>query len=95
MERLKQYEASTVAKRLCGLYLKEGEKKKLYDLCIKYGVPITYPRLFEDNNHYYLWGIKKGKSIGLISTIIMNCLSENNGTIFHSLEELENYLKGE
>ncbi len=80
---------------LCGLYLKEGEKTRLYEICIKHNVPITYPKLFADDNHYYLWGIKKGKSIGLISTVIMNYLSENNETIFYTLEELEEYLKGE
>ncbi len=77
---------------LCGLYLMKGDKKRLYEICIKYGIPITYPRLFEDDTHYYLWGIRK-TGVGLVGTIIMNYLSENNGTIFHSLEELEEYLK--
>ena len=40
--------------------------------------------------------LKKGeKGIGLISTVIMNYLSVNNGTIFQSLDVLEDYLKGE
>lgn len=94
MEKLKEISNKTLD-GLCGLYLKKGEKNRLYEICIKYGVPITYPSLFTDDNHYYLWGIKKDKSIGLISTVIMNCLSENNGTIFYTLEELEGYLIGE
>ena len=52
------------------LVLKEGEKGRLYEICIKYGIPITYPSLFEDDTHYYLWGISKN-GIGLIGTIIM------------------------
>ena len=78
---------------LCGLVLKEGEKSRLYDICIKYGIPITYPRLFEDDTHYYLWGIRKS-GISLVSTVIMHYLKENNGKIFDSLDELEEYLKG-
>lgn len=80
--------------KLCGLFLKEGEKRRLHELCIEYGIPITYPKLFEDDNHYYFWGIRK-TSIGLISVVIMNYLNDNNGTVFHSIEELEEYLKEE
>ena len=94
IKNLKQYEASVVTKSLKGLVLKEGEKTKLYDICIKYNVPITYPSLFEDDVHHSLWGISE-KGIGLIGTIIMNYLSENDGTIFQSLDELEDYIKGE
>ena len=94
IKRLEQYEASVVSKSLCGLFLKKGEKGKLYDICIKYGIPITYPCLFENDTHYYLWGVSK-TGIGLIGTVIMNYLSQNNGTIFQSLDELEDYLKGE
>lgn len=78
---------------LCGLVLKEGEKKRLYEICIKYGVPIKYPNLFIDDTHYYLWGIRKS-GIGLVGTVIMHYLNENNGKIFNSLDELEEYLKG-
>ena len=94
IERLERLEASVVSKSLCGLYLKKGEKSRLYDICIKYGIPITYPKLFADDTHYYLWGVRK-TSIGLIGTVIMNLIEQNNGTIFHSLDELEEYLKGE
>jgi len=92
MKKLEEMTERTL-KELCGLCLKKGEKGKLHELCVKYGIPITYPSLFADDTHYYLWGIKKN-GIGLISTVIMNCLSENNGKIVHSLEELEEYLKG-
>ena len=94
MEKLKQYEAYTVSKSLCGLYLKEGEKGRLYQFCIKYEIPICYPELFADDTHYYLWGISS-KEIGLVGTIIMNYLSQNNGTIFQSLDELEGFYKME
>ena len=62
------------------------------NICVKYNIPITYPDLFSDDTHYYLWGISK-KGIGLVGTIIMNYLSYNSGTIFHTLDELEEYLK--
>lgn len=94
IERLERHEASVVSKSLCGLYLKKGEKSRLYDICIKYGISITYPKLFADDTHYYLWGVRK-TSIGLIGTVIMNLIEQNNGSIFHSLDELEEYLKGE
>ena len=93
MEKLKKYASDVKIKSLCGLYLEEGEKKKLYEICIKYNIPITYPALFLDDTHYYLWGVRK-TGIGLIGTIIMNYLEANNGTIFQSLDELEEYLKG-
>ena len=79
---------------LCGLFLKKGEKEKLYELCIRYDIPISYPKLLNDDNHYYLWGIRK-TGVGLIGTIIMNYLNDNGGTIFHSLVELKIYLEKE
>ena len=77
---------------LCGLVLEKGEKKRLYEICIKYGIPISYPDLFTDNADYYLWGIHK-TGVGLVGTIIMHHLKQSNGTIFHSLDELEEYLR--
>ena len=94
IKKLEDFEANVVTKSLCGLYLKKGEKSKLYNLCIKYDIPIAYPSLFNDDTHYYLWGISK-KGIGLITIVVMNYLSANNGIIFQSLDELEDYLKGE
>lgn len=85
---------TTITKSLIGVFLKKGEKNKLYDICTKYEISIPYPNLFTDDTHYYLWGIRNNR-IGLISTFIMNYLSENNGTIINNLEELEAYLKGE
>ena len=79
---------------LCGLCLRKGEKSRLFEICVKYGVPITYPNLFNDDTHYPLWGVSK-KGIGLVGTVIMNYLSQNIGTIFESLDELEEYLKGD
>lgn len=94
IKRLDELKANVKAKSLCGLVLKKGEKRRLYEICIKNNIPITYPSIFNDDTHYYLWGISK-EGIGLVGTIIMNYLSENNGTIFNSLDELENYLKEE
>lgn len=37
-----------------GLVLNEGERDDLLRLCIKEGVPITFPELFE-GKHRYLW----------------------------------------
>ncbi|MBQ2891832.1 MAG: hypothetical protein IJE45_02950 [Bacilli bacterium] len=48
--------------------------------------------MFKNDNYYYLWGISKN-GIGLIGTVIMNYLSTNNGMVFNSLDELEEYLK--
>ena len=72
---VEKFEASKVEKSLRGLVLHEGEKGRLYDICVKYNIPITYPDLFSDNTHYYLWGISK-KGIGLVGTIIMNYLRQ-------------------
>ena len=92
INNLKEFEAYKACKSLCGLYLKKGEKDKLYEICIKYNIAITYPSLFENDTHYYLWCISEN-GIGLCGTIIMNYLSENNGIIIKSLEQLEKYLK--
>lgn len=76
---------------LCGLFLKQGEKQRLYEICINHNIPIKYPGLFNNDNHYYFWGIRR-EGIGLISIVIMNYLIDNDGTVFHSLDELEEYL---
>lgn len=93
MTKLEELSKRKLEEELCGLVLKEGEKSKLYDICIKYGVPIKYLSLFENETHFYLWGISKN-GIGLVGTVIMHYLNENNGKIFNSLDELEEYLKG-
>ena len=92
MEKYEKLVKKDPTKTLWGLFLKEGEKSKLYDICIKYNIPITYPNLFTDDSHYFLWGINKN-GIGLIGTIIMNYLSNNNGKIFNTLYEFEEYLE--
>ena len=91
--KLEKYEASVVTESLCGLVLRKGEKERLFEICVKHGIPITYPNLFTNDTHYYLWGIRK-EGIGLIGTIIMNYLEDNGGKIFHSLDELEQHLNG-
>lgn len=77
---------------LCGLFLRKGEKEKLQELCVKFNIPIKYPKLFIDDKHYYFWGIRK-TGVGLVSIVIMNYLKDNNGVVFNSVSELENYLK--
>ncbi len=75
----------------CGLEIKKGEKKRLLEICNKYGIPITYPRLFDDDNDYILWGISN-KSVGLLGVVVMNQFLELGRKIFYSLDELEEYL---
>lgn len=91
-KRLEALDARNKAKKLIGLYLKKGEKENLYNLCVKYNIPITYKGLFSDDTHYYLWGIRE-TGIGLIGTVVMNYLKDNKGLIFESLEDLEKHLK--
>ena len=76
---------------LCGLFLKHGEKQRLYEICINHSIPIKYPNLFNTDTHYYFWGIRK-EGVGLIGIVIMNYLNDNDGIVFHSLDELEEYL---
>ncbi len=92
LKRLEELNAKNQTKTLIGLYLRKGEKEKLYNLCIKYNIPITYQGLFNDDTHYYLWGIRK-TGIGLIGIVVMNYLEDNDGLIFHSLDVLEQYFK--
>lgn len=92
LKKLEEFDARIQSKSLYGLVLKKGEKRRLYEICVNYNIPITYTNLFDDDTHYTLWGIGE-KGIGLIGTVIMNYLSENNGIIFQSLDELEDYLK--
>lgn len=56
---------SQAFKALCSLCLKKGEKRRLYEICIKNNNPITYPQLFLNEDNYYLWGISSA-GIGLI-----------------------------
>ena len=49
---------------LIGLVLNDGEKSRIKELCLKYGIPITFPTLFDDNINYHLWAFNKG-GIGL------------------------------
>ena len=42
LKRLEELNVKNQTKTLIGLYLRKGEKEKLYNLCIKYNIPITY-----------------------------------------------------
>ena len=88
IKKFEEFEAKVISKSLYCLYIKNGEKSKLYNLCIKYGISIILPSLFDDNTHYYLWCISD-KGIGLNVTVIMNYLCSNNGFTFQSLDELK------
>lgn len=66
------------------------ERNQLYDLCVKYNIPILYPELFEEKKIYNLWGISKS-GIGLVGTIIAKHISKSY--IFHSIEELKKLIK--
>ena len=79
--------------KLCGLVLHDiKDKNELFKLCLKYKIPITYPEVFIDDKIYYLWGISKD-GVGLIGTIIMNCLEKSGDTIFTSINDLKEYLE--
>lgn len=70
-----------------------GEENDLFEVCIKYGIPITYPQLFnKDEPHHYMWVFNKN-GIGLIGTIIMLNLSKNKGKIFHGINEVKEFFK--
>ncbi len=74
-----------------GLEIRKGEKKRLLEICNKYSIPITYPRLFADDNDYILWGISN-KNVGLLGAVVMNQFLQLGRKIFYSLDELEEYL---
>lgn len=63
------------------------ERKQLYDLCVKYNIPILYPELFKEKKIYNLWGISKS-GIGLVGTAIVRSVPNNK--IIHSINELHN-----
>lgn len=62
------------------------ERNQLYDLCVKYNIPILYPELFIEKKIYNLWGISKS-GIGLVGTAIAR--NTKKDMIFHSLYSLE------
>lgn len=45
------------------------ERNQLYDLCVKYNIPILYPELFKEKKVHHLWGISKSGA-GLVGTVI-------------------------
>jgi len=66
------------------------ERNQLYDLCVKYNIPILYPKLFIEKKVHNLWGISK-TGVGLVGTVIAR--STDKDKIFHSIISLENSVK--
>ena len=71
--------------------LEKEKRSDYYEICNKHGIPITYPRLFIDDNDYILWGISNN-SVGLLGVVVMNHFLELGRKIFYSLDEIEEYL---
>lgn len=65
------------------------ERSQLYDLCVKYNIPILYPELFKEKKVQNLWGISK-TGVGLVGTAIARSVPNNR--IIHSINELQNIL---
>mgnify|MGYP003290502426 CR=1 FL=1 len=49
--------------------LTKEEQNELYDLCVKSGIKITYPKLFSSKKVHHLFGINQG-GVGLVGTVI-------------------------
>ena len=100
VKNLKQYEASVVTKSLKGLVLKEGEKSKLYDICIKYNVPITQSYIGKYGQKLFVQGkIEKwGRSVKVMSDCLapkktqkseLDIALENTGKILGYKQQLK------
>lgn len=66
------------------------ERNQLYDLCVKYNIPILYPELFKEKKVHNLWGISK-TVIGLVGTVIAR--NTDKDKIFHSIDSLEEQIQ--
>ena len=66
------------------------ERNQLYDLCVKYNIPILYPLLFKEKKVHNLWGISK-TGIGLVGTVIAR--NTDKEKIFHSIHALEEQIQ--
>ena len=72
---------------IVGLVINDGEKDKLYQICIEYSIPILYPSLFKDDKNHHLWAFSK-RGIGLAGT----CIMMNLDLVLHGIDELRMYL---
>ena len=77
--------------KIFGLVLNEGENGDLLKLCIKEGIPITYPELFEGKQQY-LWALNID-GIGGAGTHVMRVFSSSGVRIIHGVKELEEFFK--
>lgn len=66
------------------------ERNQLYDLCVKYNIPILYPELFKEKKVHHLWGISKS-GVGLVGTVIAR--NTDKDKIFHSIHSLEEQIQ--
>ncbi len=73
--------------QLIGLVIEAGEKNKLRDICLKYGIPVAFPEVFEDGKFHPMWGLSED-GIGLLGTEVMRRLPK----VLHGVDELIEYL---
>ena len=80
---------------LFGLLLGDGEREKLHELCVREGIPITFPELFDkDAPMKYMWSFNIN-GIGGAGTIVMRHLKADGIPIIHGVKELEEFFSSE
>ena len=75
-----------------GLILEPGEKEEAKRLCLRYGIPLLYPILFEDGKDHHLWGFDKN-GIGLMGASVFYRFAASGGGIIRGNQELEALLR--
>ena len=81
--------------KVFGLVLKDGERGKLHELCVKEGIPILFPEMFEEKHPMkYLWAFNI-KGIAGASTILMLHFTIDGIRIIHGVKELEEFFSTE
>lgn len=78
-----------------GLVLYEGERTKLLELCVKEGIEITFPDLFDESQPMkYLWGFSIN-GIGGIGTHVMRAYTKDGVKIIYGVKSLKKFFKSE
>lgn len=61
------------------------ERNHLYELCVKYNIPILYPELFKEKKLHRLWGVSK-TGVGLVATMVIRNTSEDH--VLNAIDDL-------
>lgn len=78
-----------------GLVLYEGERGKLLELCMKEGIEITFPELFDESKPMkYLWGFSVN-GIGGLGTHVMRAFKKDGVKIIHGVDALTEFFTTE